>query len=162
MKDIFHDKEFGSFLEGGVDDLEEPIGSLIYHIWQRQLIKTFWSSAGHINDYHVGMSSRLKTHFCYQSGFIFFYPIDNKISLDFMNQARDFTLKHSFGRWIEPRPEAIDYHQIILEMEDIADKVTLAGYSIPQLEVRKPLAKKRLKEFYKFWEDLDKLVLTQF
>ena len=78
-----------------------------------------------------------------------------------MKQAKEFTLKHSFGRWQEPKPERIDYYSLILEMEDIVDKGILEGYSISQNEVKKPLAKRRLKEFHKFWKDLDDLVLRQ-
>jgi hypothetical protein len=46
MRDIFNDPEFDKFLYGGIHDLDEPMGSLVYNLYKAG-IQTTWSCSGH-------------------------------------------------------------------------------------------------------------------
>lgn len=50
MQDIFNDPQFNKDLYGGVRDLDEPVGRLVYALYKDPTIETSWSCSGHIGN----------------------------------------------------------------------------------------------------------------
>lgn len=67
MKDIFHDPEFEKMLYGGVHDLDEPVGKLVYNLWKSG-IQTTRSCSGHIGRFLDDAGNAYDNLFVYLPG----------------------------------------------------------------------------------------------
>ncbi len=173
MKDIFNDSKFDKWLYGGVHDLDEDIGMLIYYLYKLDFIKTTWSCSGHIGKHlmDAGNSSR-ENYFVYQPGILFFeIKIENDHSKHFIQELAKLVNNYKFASLkIHPKNE---YH-LFLEMKDLVEEsktfenkekqegianllLHFHDQSAKHKEVRIDLAQKRYLEFKDFWCQLENI-----
>lgn len=154
MKDVFHDSEFESFLYGGVQDLDDDIGLLVYDTYKQGLIETVWSCSGHIAPWHIdgGRSTRPQTHWVYMPGrFYFKKKVLGEKTDKLVARIHEEGSKFSF---VELDWRAGDgVYKVIPDMKDIAEphkNRMIVAYG----EVPIDKAKQRYEEFKVFWEKL--------
>ena len=178
MKDIFHDSNFQAFLskDGGIADLDEDIGPLIYTLFKLDFIQTYWSCSGHIGDslMDVGYSSD-KNCYVYHCGYLFFTMTKNSSSAqNFLQELAQLINNYSFASL---KHKNTNEYQIFLEMQDLVDSQKIKQYNEEQeqkkqeksifdilstrpeprkdCEIKKSIAKKRYKQFVEFWNQLN-------
>ncbi len=146
MEDIFKDEKFEKFLYGGVRDLEEPVGQLIYNLWKAG-ITTEWSCSGHIGK-TIGPSEKLAIdgHYVYDAGRLYYKTTPNSEPLK--SKLIEICTKHSFATLTEREGDS----KFILEMKDIALHCSERGYT--ELQVPIQLAERRYAEFLEIWREL--------
>ena len=128
MKDVFNDSDFEKFLYGGVHDLEEPVGELVYNLWKRG-IETTWSCAGHIGKFLIDAGNATNGYFAYEDGKLF-YSLEPRTNILSKKLTEIVDRNPRFAR-IERR----DCHYFILTMDDIAIKMDNLGINYAKLQV---------------------------
>ncbi|MEI6732195.1 MAG: hypothetical protein WCK90_05980 [archaeon] len=158
MKDIFNDPEFDRWLDGGVHDLDEDIGRLVYALYKKKIVDTTgcYSCSGHVGrSTNSGHSTRPDTHHVYDMGALRFRITEqNPLGERFVHDVERKVAQHIFARFAHPKKDSI-YHstyRLELEMNDLVDFKPHPGLSG---EIPIPLAEARFKEFQKFWESLE-------
>ncbi len=158
MRDIFNDPEFDKFLYGGIHDLDEPIGSLVYNLYKAG-IQTTWSCSGHTGRFLVdgtGGPNAAAGNQVYQPGLLFY---KNTPQADILTRKlEEITKLHSFA-FLE-RKEGCDFY---LEMRDLvipicnpqsAEEKALFSWPYSKKQIPAEKANKRYEEFLKIWAEL--------
>ena len=155
MKDIFNDASFERFLVGGVKDLDEGIGQLVYEVYRKKLVETIWSCSGHIGDIIDGnTSTRPQTHFVYNCGKFFYKVLPERNSELFSLSLKREVSECAFAR-IYPYEGS---ERLVLEMRDIEDMAGRQKWEYGEVPIE--LARKRLGEFKQFWSRLTDVART--
>ena len=140
MKDIFNDPNFDKFLYGGVRDLEEPLGQLVYNLYKAK-IKTTDSCSGHIGKFILGSEKNaLLGNYAYDCGRLQYEASDKALILT--NKLKEITGVHSFARIKKNQDKSMEF---ILDMEDIAVPCKVTGYASLQVPLEK--AQERYNQF---------------
>jgi hypothetical protein len=175
MKDIFHDPEFEKMLYGGMKDLDEQVGGIVYKLFKAGFIKTTWSCEGHAARSYDGYNAHRQGYYVYGPGRMTFeYPDDKEMPKTglLINKVEGLVSKYPFakltkddgGKKIELTLEMKDLVEPIEQVaqtarEDIVAAFAQGMYEISRRrEVKIELAEARLAHFYKFWEELETIV----
>ena len=146
MKDIFNDPQFDKMLYGGVNDLEEPVGRLIYNLWKAN-ISTVWSCVGHIGLWLPSSEKRAtRGNYVYDAGRLFYKPTEKARPLT--KKLEQIGENFSFAQLSLGSFEAL----FTLEMEDIANTCALPSYAKLQVPIEQ--AKARYAQFLEIWKEL--------
>ena len=150
MKDIFKNSEFENFLYGGIKDLEEPVGRLVYNLYKNGII-TDWSCSGHIGKFIQGSEKNaIEGNYAYDCGRLHYKEGNNK-SLILTAKLKEITLINSFAVVKKIKDKSVEF---ILDMEDIAIHCDVKGYASSQVPIEK--AKARYNQFLEIWGSLAK------
>lgn len=145
MRDIFNDPKFERFLEGGISDLEEEVGLLVYNLYKAG-IQTTWSCTGHIANFlEDGGGNASSGNLVYQPGLLFYKNTPKAYVLT--RELEGVVKFHDFAKLV-PGKE----FQFYLEMEDLATSYNSRDYARKQ--VPRKQAEKRHKEFIRIWRSL--------
>jgi hypothetical protein len=151
MKDIFNDLEFEKFLSdgGGVRDLDEPQGQLIYNLWKAGIKTCYNCCAGHIGkfleDGHTGPNA-FNGFFVYRPGVLFYDPRNAE---RLTAKLIETTERNKFAKL--KREENFCFE---LEMDDIAQVFEKRENGYARLQIPIQLAQERYAQFLQIWEDL--------
>jgi len=146
MEDIFNDLKFDKMLYGGVRDLEEPVGRLVYNLWKAE-IPTIWSCAGHIGSFLPSSEKKATDgNYAYDAG-----------KLIYKNRSRANPLTQKLEQIGERFPFAqlsLNPSEVwfTLEMNDIAREYNMQGYAKWQVPIEQ--AKARYSQFLEIWKEL--------
>jgi len=146
MKDIFNDPKFESFLYGGVRDLDEPVGQLVYNLWKSE-IQTTGSCSGHIAAFlEDGGGSSIGGYLAYQPGTLFYMP---KNAERLTARLEDATEKYPFAE-LRKNKEFTFY----LEMQDVSTNFKGFERGIARVQVTENEARERYAQFLQIWKEL--------
>jgi hypothetical protein len=146
MQDIFHDPEFERFLYGGVRDLEEPVGELVYNLWKKGIEPT-WSCGGHIGKWIPQAEKQAITgYYAYEQGRLCYSITEEAIPLT--KKLLEIIRVYPFASL---NPSSLE-RGFVLEMNDIATLCSIKGYA--KMQVLPELATRRYEEFLSIWKEL--------
>ena len=159
MEDIFGDKGFDNFLYGGIHDLDEPVGMVVYDLYRSKLVTTTWSCSGHIAPWLNNKSG-------YALGILRWNENPNNPASKIYNAAtKELTLQHQpFASWrvLEGKADFIEIvgrYCIELNIPGLERVPDLQNKYIPHSYEGKELAEQGYVGFLKFWKDLHTLTL---
>jgi hypothetical protein len=148
MRDIFNDQEFEKMLYGGVHDLEEPVGRLVYNLWKAK-IKTSWSCAGHVGKFICNSEKNaIVGYFAFDEGKLLYTPNQNSAVLT--DKLEEVVRRNDHFARLERREQ----YQFYLSMDDIAVRFDNLERGYEKLQVPQQLAVRRYGEFVSIWKDL--------
>ncbi len=147
MENIFNDPKFEKILYGGVRDLDEPVGLLIYNLYKAG-IKTIWSCSGHIDRFNEDAGGNaLPENQVYRAGRLW-YEYTSKTEI-LTAKLNEIVLNNNFAELLKNNEM-----QFTLEMQDIATPYNITGYAKKQIPIEKALA--RYNQFLAIWDNLTK------
>jgi len=156
MEDIFNDDDFNTFLYGGIKDLDEPLGKLVYRLYQDPGIQTGWSCSGHIGETLTDRGSVQEGYFAYMPGIL---KYSSKGDHDLNRRLIEISNSHNFAE-IARLQDGSGW--FTLEMDDIAIEnpefkaAPFCFYTPAQTQVLEEKAKERYQEFLSIWDNLTK------
>ncbi|MBS3070933.1 hypothetical protein J4407_01370 [Candidatus Pacearchaeota archaeon] len=171
MEDIFNDAAFDRWLYGGVHDLDEDVGKLIYNMYNLKkrfgFIKTNWSCSGHVGKWLIEGRSSMEGFWIYNLGLLGFEILNNNPnSENFMKNLSAIVEKYKFAE-LKHLPINLSDYWIRLEMKDIADNPKAKRdtkqfdfYWAENREIILELTQERYEVFKKFWNEMDGMVLS--
>jgi hypothetical protein len=185
MKDIFNNPEFDKFLYGGIKDLEEGVGPLVYAIYKLGFVQPCnFSCGGHLGQYD---SCPVKST---REGYIFtadsYLEFRRTPSLELENLAKfqrivlnavrsvsfgsyrwnetfDTTITLGFQDLVEPISE--DERARLLALNDnnqLFNDNYMEPIRVREHEVRLDLAQARHQEIKSIWSSLEKRLRDEF
>ena len=146
MEDQFNDSQFDKMLYGGVKDLEEPIGRLVYNLWRAE-VSTIWSCTGHIGAWLPSSEKKaIDGNYVYDAGKLL-YKVHAQSS-PLTKKLEQICERFSFAQ-LSSNPSEIWF---ALEMQDIANGCNIQGYTRLQVPIEQ--AKARYVQFLEIWKEL--------
>ena len=192
MRDIFNDPAFNSFLYGGVQDLEEGVGHLVYTLFQIPTVTPApFSCEGHLGSFKEKdwrISATRENYITTCDSYISYQYLDKgtrfeKLIYDFLNQFPFSRIEKSV---VEQSPNLT--HKLTLTFEDLVEEISEdeiiqllpkdikeenSFFSLPfnygpplldirKCEVEKALAIRRHQEMKSAWNKLNTILRKEY